>query len=104
VLTDSKIPNGQVGQPSWKCRIDVELVVRSIGQESQKRLRQQESRAGRPGLWHVRADILYGEIRVIALKRRVEFRQLVQQEMARSLADVVSNLGCLRSEAVILET
>ena len=104
MLTDSKIPNGQVWQPSWKCRINVELVARSIWQESKKRLRQHESRAGCPRLRHVRADLLYGEIRLIALKCRVEFRELVQQEMARSLADVVSNLGCLRSEAVILET
>jgi hypothetical protein len=63
MLTDSKISNGQVGQPSWKCRIHVELVARSIWQESQKRLRQHESRAGGPCLRHVRADVLYGESR-----------------------------------------
>jgi hypothetical protein len=67
-------------------------------------LRQHESRAGCPRLRHVRADVLYGEIRVIALKRRLEFRQLVQEEVARCLADVVSNPGCLGSEAAIFET
>ena len=37
---------------------------------------------------HIGAEILHRETRRIALQAGIEFRQLVQQEMARGTADV----------------
>src|ERR1700719_258504 len=66
VRTDPQILNGQIGKPFRKQGIDVEFVSRRIRQESQHRLREHEGRAGRPGLRHVRADVLHRKVRLVA--------------------------------------
>src|SRR6516165_6220128 len=69
VLADAKITDGKIRQPGGKERVDIELVARSVRQESQQGLREHEHRASRPSLRHVRAKILHWEIRLIALAR-----------------------------------
>src|SRR6202023_393949 len=103
VPTYAKIANRYVRQPFWEQRIDIQFVPWRIGQEPQHGLRQHEDRSGRPGLRHIRADILHRKRRLIARKGSVELRQLVQQKMTRSDADVVRDPPRLRAEAIELE-
>src|ERR1700730_2927524 len=99
----AKIANRYVRQPLWEQRIDIQFVPWRVGQEPQHGLGQHEDRSGRPGLRHIRADILHRKRRLIAWKGSVELRQLVQQKMTRSDADVMRDPPGLRAEAIELE-
>src|ERR1700730_8359452 len=103
VPTYAKIANRYVRQPLWEQRIDIQFVPWRVGQEPQHGLRQHEDRSGRPGLRHIRADILHWKRRLIAWKGSVELRQLVQQEMTRSDTDVVRDPPRLGAESIELE-
>src|SRR5262249_54979137 len=91
MLTDAKIMHRKVRQPCRKVRVNVKFVVGRIRQKSQKRLSEHEHRAGRPRLWHVRTDILHGEIRLVALGGGVKLRQLIKEEVTCCYADVVGD-------------
>src|SRR4029077_3599684 len=89
VLAQAKITNRYVRQPVREQRIDIEFIPWRIGQESQHGLRQHEDRSRSPRLRHIRADVLYRKCCLIARKGSVELRQLVQQKMTGSDADVM---------------
>src|ERR1700757_254365 len=102
MMTNVDILNCQVGQPLRKPRVDVKLVVRCVGHESQNSLCEHECRPGRPRLRHVGTDILHWKRRLIAPERGVKFRQLIQLKVARCPTDIVCRLLLVKKETTKL--
>src|SRR6185295_13932565 len=100
---DAKVEHGQVGKPSWQQRIDVQFAPRSIGNEAKYRLQQGKDRTRRPGLWHVCPEILHRKASLVAFDRRIEFRQLIGQEVTCGVADVAGDPCHFNAEAIALE-
>src|SRR5215472_4282588 len=91
MLANAKIVHRKVRQPGGKVWVNVKFVVRRSRQESQQCLSEHEHRAGGPSLRHIRTDILYGEIRLVAFGCGVKFRQLIKEEVSCCYADVVGD-------------
>src|SRR5262249_39705092 len=100
---DTKVEHRQVGKPSWEQGIDVQFSSRRIGHKAKYCLQQGEDRTGSPRLWHVCPEILHRETSLVAFDRRVEFRQLIGQEMTRGVADVAGDPCHFDAEAIALE-
>ena len=100
----AKVAQREVWQPIRQSGIDIQPVVRRIWLDAKHGLHQRKAGTRSPGLRHVGAEILHGKTARCAGNARIQFRQLVQQEMARgglmSCAIVLTSLN----QAVTLET
>ena len=100
LATQPQISQCHVRQPIRQRGIDIELAARRVLLQPQHRLQQHKRRSRRPGLWYVGAQILHGETRGVALQPAIKLRQLIQQEMACSAADVTSHRRRLCGKSV----
>src|SRR4051794_39621344 len=102
--SEAEVYQGHVRQPVRQVRIDKQLVVRRVRLDAQHGLQQREARAGGPRLWHIGAEVLDWEVGAVARYTGVEFRQLVEQEVAGGAADIARDVTGLGAEAVSFET
>src|ERR1700733_11743352 len=100
LATQTQISQCHVRQPIRQRGIDIELAARRVLLQPQHRLQLHKRRSRRPGLGYVGAQILYGETRGVALQPAIKLRQLIQQEMACSAADVTSHRRRLCGKSV----
>src|SRR5262249_17812384 len=81
-------------------RGDVQLSPRRVRPESENRLQQCKDRACCPGLRYIGPEILDRKTPLITLNRRVQFRELVGQEMAARFTDIAGDFCDLGTEAI----
>ena len=103
-VTDPQVAHGHIRQPVGQVRIDEQTVARRIREEAEHRLEQHEGRTGGPGLRHVGAKILDRKVAHIPLDPGVQLGQLVGQEVACRVVDVVRDRGRFGVEPVAFET
>src|SRR5262249_2194717 len=103
VPADSKVEHCQIGKPRGQRRIDVQFSPRGIRYEAKYRLQQGKHRTRWQSLRHVCPEILHREALLVALDGRIEFRQLIGQEVTCRLADIAGDPCRFDAKTVTLE-
>src|ERR1700733_13124953 len=100
---EPEVEQGDVGQPGRQLGIHEDAATRGVERDAENRLQQREHRPRSPVLWDVVTEVLHRKIGIAALHARIEFRQLIEQELTGGTRNVAGDLANLVREAVSLQ-
>src|SRR5579859_908739 len=100
----TQVMQGDVWEPVRQNRIYIKSFVVRVSVQSKNRPQEVKHTTCCPGLRHIGSQVLHRECARLSPRSCIQFREPIESEVARSLADVTSDHGRFLRETVTLES